>query len=163
VIGFDLDDYGISSLHSFDIQWSSFLASERGPTRRFSSSGSAAIPPLVATSPCGRNSSAAPRIPNRFPLGYLHSTSPFRGFRTCPRSGRSDHPATCNHTFLPPFLLPHHSSTSYSHISMVSGPFWTIPVPFGSPFEALSTLTIKFLFTVCMSHAHHTQCYVFTI
>src|SRR5712691_2104950 len=67
---------------------------------------------------------------------------PIRGFRTRPRSGRSDHPASRNHAFLPPFLLPHHSSTSYAHISMVFGPFWTNPVPFGSPFEALSIHTI---------------------
>jgi len=143
VIGFDLDDYSISSLHSFDIRWPSFLAFEQAPTCCFSSSGSAAIPPSFATSPSGRNPSAAPQIPNRFPLGYPRSIPPFRGFRTRPRSGQSDHPASRNHTFLPPFLLPHHSSTPYPHISMVFGPFWTIPVPLGSSFKALSIHTIS--------------------
>jgi len=117
VIGFNLNDYSISSLHSFNIRWPSFLALEQAPTCCFSSSGSAAICPSFATSPSGRNPSAALWIPNRFPLGYPRSIPPFNGFRTHQRSGRSDHLTSHNHTFLPPFLLPHHSSTPYPHTS----------------------------------------------
>jgi hypothetical protein len=45
-----------------------------------------------------------------------------------PRSGRSDNPASCNHAFLPPFLLPHHFLTSYPHLHDPDAPS-TVNVP----------------------------------
>ena len=122
-MGLDLDDYSTKPLHFCDTPWPSFLAFERAPTCHLSSSGSAAIFPSFATAPSGKNSSTAPRILNRFLLGYPRSSPPFRGLRTRPRSGRSVYPSSRNCASLAALPSPHHSSTPYprTSISTVSG------------------------------------------